>query len=482
MDTHHLEVDVAVIGAGTAGLLARQKACENGAERVLLIEGGPHGTTCARVGCMPSKLLIAAADAAEHAREAAAFGVQVGGVNVDGAAVMDRVRRERDRFVGGVLRSIEAIDEEERLRGWARFVGPTSLLVDTEAGPVRVEARAIVIAAGSTPVVPSSLQGLGDRLVTSDTVFELPRLPASIAIVGAGVIGLELGSAMHRLGVATEIFDLGTDTPLLVSDAMQVQAREIFCSRLNLRLGVRELSAERDADGVRLRYTDADGQAREQVFDYVLAATGRRPQLASLNLAAADIELDERGMPTELDERTMQIGRSPIFMAGDITGTHPVLHEAALEGRIAGQNAARYPDVRAHVRAVPLAIMFTEPNVAVVGKVPERGEADEFGVGEIDYHKQGRARVMNQAWGRVRVYARRDSCKLLAAELICPRAEHLAHSLAWLIEMGATTRRALSLPYYHPVLEEGLRTAIAELAFALSLSGRPVALDRGPGT
>jgi dihydrolipoamide dehydrogenase len=486
-DHAEIEVEVAVIGGGSAGLVAHQHALEHGAKRVLLIEGGEYGTTCARVGCMPSKLLIAAAEAAAHARGAAEFGVEIGELRIDGAAVMARVRRERDRFVEGVVTSTEAIKARDRLRGWARLVGPRSLIVETDAGPVRVEARAIVIAAGSTPNIPASLEGLGERLLTSDSVFELPSLPGSLAIVGSGVIGLELGSAMQRLGVATKILDVGTRMPLLVSEVMQAQARELFSERLDLHLGLRELASERVDEGVRLRWTESDGQTHERVFDYVLAATGRRPQLERLALEAAGIELDERGVPKRIDHRTMRIGDSAIFMAGDITGAHAVLHEAVAEGRIAGRNAARYPNVRAQVRQVPLGIMFTEPNVAVVGRVPAQGEDDcegegvEWSVGEVDYRKQGRARVMNQAHGCARVYGRREGGAIFAAELIGPGVEHMAHLLAWAIEQGVTAQRALELPIYHPVLEEGLRTAIAKLAHALSLSDEPRPLDCGPG-
>jgi dihydrolipoamide dehydrogenase len=482
-----IEVEVAVIGAGSAGLVARQQALEHGAKRVVLIEGGVYGTTCARVGCMPSKLLIAAAEAAGHARGAAVFGVEVGELRIDGAAVMARVRRERDRFVDGVVRSTEAIEARDRLRGWARFVAPQRLIVETDAGPVRVEAKAIVIAAGSTPNIPTSLQGLagksGERLLTSDSVFDLPSLPSSLAIVGSGVIGLELGSAMQRLGVATKILDVGTRMPLMVSEVMQAQAHELFSKRLDLHMGLRELASEPVANGVRLRWTERDGQTREGVFDYVLAATGRRPQLDRLELGAAGIELDERGMPKQVDHRTMRIGESAIFMAGDIDGEHPVLHEAVSEGRIAGRNAARYPNVRAQVRQVPLGIMFTEPNVAIVGRVPAdcEDEGVEWSVGEVDYRDQGRARVMNQAHGRARVYGRREGGAIFAAELIGPGVEHMAHLLAWAIEQGVTAQRALELPIYHPVLEEGLRTAIAKLAHALSLSDEPKPLDCGPG-
>jgi dihydrolipoamide dehydrogenase len=482
MSPSKLEVDVAVIGAGTAGLVARQQALSHRAGRVLLIEGGVYGTTCARVGCMPSKLLIAAADAAEHARGAATFGVSVGDVRIDGAAVMARVRRERDRFVAGAVRSTEAIDARDRLRGWARFVGPQSLIVETDAGPVQVEARAIVIAAGSSPSIPPPLRGLGDRVLTSDSVFELPTLPASLAIVGSGVIGLELGSAMQRLGVEISVLDTGTRMPLVVSDVMQAEARGLFAKRLDLHQGISALAAELDPDGVRLRWTESDGQAREAVFEYVLAATGRPPQLERLGLDAAGIELDPRGMPKHLDERTMRIGESAIFMAGDVDGTRPVLHEATAEGRIAGQNAARYPDVRAHVRHVPLAIMFTEPAVAIVGQVPAEGERVGWAVGEVDFREQGRARVMNQAYGRTRVYGRHECGTIFAAELIGPGVEHMAHLLAWAVAQRVTAQRALELPIYHPVLEEGLRTAIAQLAHALTLSAKPGPLDCGPGS
>lgn len=481
MSQSKLEVDVAVIGAGTAGLVARQQALSHRAARVLLIEGGAYGTTCARVGCMPSKLLIAAADAAEHARGAAVFGVEVGEVRIDGAAVMARVRRERDRFVDSVVRSTEQIDARDRLQGWARFVGPQRLIVETNAGPVQVDAKAIVIAAGSSPSIPPPLQGLGERVLTSDSVFELPTLPTSLAIVGSGVIGLELGSAMQRLGVSTSVLDTGTRMPLLVSDVMQAEALELFAKRLDLHRGIRELAAELEADGVRLRWIESDGHPREALFEYVLVAAGRPPQLERLRLDAAGIELDPRGLPKHLDQRTMRIGDSAIFMAGDIDGTRPVLHEATFEGRIAGRNAARYPDVRAHARHVPLGIMFTEPNVAFVGHVPTEGEGVDWAVGEVDVREQGRARVINQAYGRTRVYGRRDCGTIFAAELIGPGVEHLAHLLAWAVAQRVSAKRALQLPIYHPVLEEGLRTAIAELASALALSAKPGPLDCGPG-
>ncbi|PRQ03846.1 Dihydrolipoyl dehydrogenase [Enhygromyxa salina] len=461
-----IHADVAVIGAGSAGLVARRHALRSGAKRVLLIEGGPYGTTCARVGCMPSKLLIAAADAAEQLRSARMFGIEAGSVEIDGAAVMARVQRERDRFAGFAVESSEAIDASDRVRGWARFVGPRSLVVDTAEGSVRVEARAVVVATGSTPWVPPGLRGLGDRLLTSDSVFELPTLPRSLAVVGAGAIGLELGQAMHRLGVETMIFAKGSRMPLVSSEVMQGVARELFEASLALHLGVADVAGERlEGDrGVQLRWTGADGGAREAEFEYVLAATGRRSQLDRLDLGQAGVELDAEGRPTSWDLRTTQIADAPIFMAGDVTGVRTILHEASAEGRIAGSNAARHPDVRAHDRQVPLRIMFTDPNIAVVGEIP--GDADEraCAFGEVDFSNQGRARIIGHAHGRVRIYGRREGGEILGAEMIGPGAEHMAHLLAWSIEQGLSAQRAVEMPYYHPVVEEGLRTAFGELA------------------
>ncbi|HWH73533.1 MAG TPA: FAD-dependent oxidoreductase, partial [Methylibium sp.] len=194
------QVDVAIIGAGSAGLSAGRAARVH-TDSVLQIDPGPWGTTCARVGCMPSKLLIAAAEAAHEARHADRFGIAVPEVRVDGRRVMERVRSERDRFVGFVLEDMKALEPEHLLRGRARFLDAHTLHVDTPDGPLRVEAGRTIIATGSRPVVPADWRAaLGERLIVNDDVFDWDTLPRSVAVVGAGVIGLELALALHRLG------------------------------------------------------------------------------------------------------------------------------------------------------------------------------------------------------------------------------------------------------------------------------------------
>jgi dihydrolipoamide dehydrogenase len=466
-------VDVAIIGAGTAGLTARREAAMLGAS-TLLIEGGPYGTTCARVGCMPSKLLIAAADAAHQVAHADRFGIRVPpGTRVDGRAVLERVRRERDRFVGFVLDGVEALSPEQRLRGYARFAGPTTLLVDDHA---RVEAKAVVIATGSSPTVPSSLQALREHLLLSDDVFDLPDLPASLAVIGSGVVGLELGQALHRLGVRTTIFSHSDRLGPLTDPEVHAAAGGVLGRELDLQRNVR-LTMTRDASGFLVGWRTPDGQAREQRYDALLCATGRHPNLAALDLARAGIE----GAPV-VDPHTAQCAGLPIFICGDVTDHHQVLHEAVDEGAIAGRNAARYPQVCAYPRRTSLSITFTEPTIAMVGAPYESLDLNDVEIGSVSYSDQGRARVMGQNAGLVRIYARRASGELLGAEMFGPRVEHTAHLLAWAVQRRLTVTDALAMPVYHPVIEEGIRTALRDLCERVGLPPeQPGDRECGPG-
>jgi dihydrolipoamide dehydrogenase len=465
-------VDVAIIGAGTAGLTARREAALLGAS-TLLIEGGPYGTTCARVGCMPSKLLIAAADAAYQVAHADRFGIRVPpGMRVDGRAVLERVRRERDRFVGFVLNGVDAIPAAERLRGHARFGGPTTLLVDDHS---RVEATAVVIATGSSPTVPAPLQALREHVLVSDDIFDLPDLPASLAVIGAGIVGLEIGQALHRLGVRTTIFSHSDRLASLTDPEVHAAAAEVLGRELDLQLDVHPAVAH-DAHGFSISWHDARSQAREERYDALLCAAGRHVNLDGLDLGRAGIH----GIPV-VDPHTMQCAGLPIFLAGDATAYRPVLHEAVDEGAIAGRNAARYPQVSAYPRRTPLTITFTEPTIAMVGASFATLPAD-VEIGDVSYADQGRARVMGENAGLVRIYGRRTTGELLGAEMFGPRVEHTAHLLAWAVQRRLTVAEALAMPVYHPVIEEGIRTALRHLCERVGLPPvQPGDRECGPG-
>jgi dihydrolipoamide dehydrogenase len=463
-----MHTDVAIIGAGTAGLAA-YRAAKTAGRRALLIEGGTYGTTCARIGCMPSKLLIAPAEAAHAVARFPGFGLELEGrVNVDGKAVMARVRRERDRFVGFVTRGVDELPAADKVHGRARFVDDTTLAIDDR---LTVKAERVVIATGSSPSHPPAWKTLGALLITNETIFELDDLPESVAVFGPGVIGLELGQALHRLGVRVKVFGRGGGVGPLADPALLAQARSVFGAEFYLDTDAKAEVA-REGDRVVVRYRALDGSAQVERFAFLLAATGRSPNIGGLGLKHTMLAVDAHGVPL-FDRATLRCGDSSIFIAGDANNDVPLLHEAADEGRIAGENAARYPDVRPGLRRAGLSVVFTDPQIGIVGGGFARIGDLPHVVGEVSFDDQGRSRVMLRNQGRLHVYAEIGTGRFLGAEMLGPDAEHIGHLLAWALQMKLTIAQMLEMPFYHPTVEEGLRTALRDAQAKLDRAAQP---------
>ena len=479
MTTH--KVDVAVIGAGTAGMGAARAAMKHGVS-IALIEGGQYGTTCARVGCMPSKLLIAAAEAAHNIELAPAFGVTSGPTKIDGKAVMRRVRSERDRFVGFVTQSIEKdFPGALHLRGHARFLDDHTLQVGDS---VTVRAERIVIATGSRPAVPAAWKNdIGNRLIVNDDVFSWDSLPGSVAVFGGGVIGLEIAQSLSRLGVRVRLFGKDDLVGPVTDPKVRDTAAQILSNEFSFLPNADVKSIVRDGDRVVVTF-DEDGIERTEDFEFMLAATGRRPNTDGIGIENTTLPLDERGIPL-FDPQTMQIGSSHVFIAGDVNNQIPLLHEAADEGRIAGDNAGRFPDIRVRPRRAGLSVVFSDPQIAMAGlslrEIEDRGTP--FEIGEVSFEDQGRSRVMLRNRGLLRVYGEQATGRFLGAEMIGPAAEHIAHLLSWSAQANLTIQQMLDSPFYHPVIEEGVRTALRDLNRRLRMGPIPVehCLDCGPG-
>ena len=286
-----IHVDVAVIGAGTAGLTAYRTAKAAGANAAI-IEGGDYGTTCARVGCMPSKLLIAAAEAANAVKRAPGFGIHVdGSIRINGREVMDRVRRERDRFVASVLRDVQDIPDADRIRGHARFVNNQTLAV---ADHIRVTAKSVVIASGSRAAYPDSFRDLGDRLIINDDVFNWHDLPKAVAVIGPGIVGLELGQALHRLGVHVAVLGRGGRVGPINDPEIRAYALTAFNEEYTLEPDAHIAAMQRYGDRVAIRRTGPNGVGETEYFDYVLAADHRTDHAAGdlAEIAAVSLDFD----------------------------------------------------------------------------------------------------------------------------------------------------------------------------------------------
>jgi dihydrolipoamide dehydrogenase len=451
--------DVIIIGAGTAGLSALREVRRQ-TDNFLIVNDGPYGTTCARVGCMPSKALIESANAFHRRTHFDELGI--GGADrltVDRAQVLRRVRALRDRFVAGVLKATDDVGARS-VAGRARFAAPDAIEVEGR----RLRAKTFIIATGSRPIVPPEWRTLGDRILTSDTLFEQTALPDSMAVIGMGVIGCEIGQALARLGVAVTAFTAGDGLVGLRDPAVANQAAVLLRQELTLHTHAR---AQVEAHGERLR---VHAGPRSVEVDAVFAALGRTPNVDDLGLERLGAPLDASGMPP-FDPESLQIDGLPIYFAGDVNAQWPVLHEAADDGYISGYNASRAASVCFQRRA-PLAIAFTDPNIAVVGRRFDTLDPEDTVIGAVDFSDQGRARVAAENRGLLRVYTRKSDARLLGAELCAPRGEHLAHLLALAASRKLTVHQLLAAPFYHPVFEEGLRTALRDCA--RQLGGAPV--------
>lgn len=465
-----LTADVVVIGGGTAGMGAFRNA-RLYTDNVYLIESNVFGTTCARVGCMPSKLLIAAAEARHHALHTDPFGVHLDkhSVRVNGHEVMARVKSERDRFVGFVVEDVEAWPQERRIMGAAKFVDEHTVQIDNHT---QIRAERFVIATGSRPIVLPQWQALGDKVIINDDVFAWDTLPESIAVFGPGVIGLELGQALSRLGVRVEIFGVGGMLGGISDPVVLEQAIEVFGEELNLHLDA-QTEVSLNADGqVEVKWSQA-GEQGTFTADYLLAAIGRRPNVDNIGLENLNIELDSRGVPVA-NPHTMQTSIPHIFIAGDASNQLPLLHEASDQGKIAGENAGKYPNIDKGLRRSMIGVVFTNPQIASIGTrfaTLKQQYGDNFEkevvVGQVSFKNQGRSRVMLVNKGHLCVYADKKTGLFMGAEMVGPAAEHIAHLLAWAHQMRMTVPQMLEMPFYHPVIEEGLRTALRDVAAQL---------------
>ncbi|WP_295884802.1 dihydrolipoyl dehydrogenase [uncultured Thiohalocapsa sp.] len=446
-------VDVAIIGSGTAGLNAMAQVRKAG-KSFVLINGGEPGTTCARVGCMPSKAMIQVAEDYHRRTHLGKYGIDGHeAMTLDIPEAMEHVQDLRDIFVDRVLgSSTDDMPEDLFIQDYARFLEPTLLAVGQGADAQRIRAGAVVIATGSTPLVPAAWRELGERILTTDTLFELEDLPRSIAVIGLGTIGLELGQSLHRLGVEVTGFDQQTQIAGLRDPAVNEAAIALMQKEFPLHLGV-AAEIEADGDGLRVRA----GEAAVSV-ERVLVSIGRVPNIAHLALENLGVPLDTSGLPPFAPD-TMQVADLPVFIAGDVNGQRQILHEAGDEGKIAGFNAAR-GEVRAFRRKTPMHINFCDPNICAVGERFDALEPATTAVGEINLAPVGRALIMGKNRGVLRVYADKADGRLRGMEMIGPKGEHLAHLMCWCIQQGLSVGELLRMPFYHPVIEEALQAAL----------------------
>jgi pyruvate/2-oxoglutarate dehydrogenase complex dihydrolipoamide dehydrogenase (E3) component len=444
--------DLLVLGGGTAGIVAAKTAASLGA-RVLLVERDRTGGDCLWTGCVPSKALLAAADAAARARDAARFGVHVDAVRVDFPQAMDHVR--------AAILHIAPVDSPETLeaagvtvrQGTGRFVADGVLDLDGEA----VHFTQAVLATGAAPALPP-IPGLTDLdVLTSDSVWELTEAPHRLVVLGAGSIGCELGQGLARLGVdVTLVEGAPRILPREDADAAAVVHRTLEGEGVDIRVGqaVASIVASGPTSGALCL---EDGNTVE--FDRLLVAVGRRPRTSDLGLDTVGVELDERGFVVV--DRRLRTTHSRIWAAGDLTGHPQFTHLAGVHGSLAASNAILGVRRSVETSAVPR-VTYTHPEVAAVG-VDTGRERDGVRILTLDHTHVDRAVTEGLTDGLTRL-AVDDKGRLLGATVVGPRAGETLGELTLAIRRGLRTRDLAGITHAYPTWNDGpWNAAIADV-------------------
>ena len=457
-----IKADVCVIGAGSGGLSVAAVAAQLGVKTVL-IERGEMGGECLNTGCVPSKALIAAANAAAAVRSSHRFGVDAGPPSVD----FDRVREH----VQGVVRSIAPHDSQSRFEGLgaeviraeARFVGPRELV----AGDTLVEARRIVVATGSSPAVPP-IPGIdGVRFHTNETIFQNTHLPEHLVVIGGGPIGIEMAQAHRRLGSRVTVLEAARPMAKDDRDLADMLLRHLLSEGIDIRPQVEIVSVEPDDGGVAVLIREGTRTSR-LVASHLLVATGRRPNIEGLDLDAAGIVYGRTGIVVDDRMRTSARG---VYAIGDVAGGPQFTHAASYQAGIVVRNALFRLPAKADYRSLPW-VTYTDPELAQVGLTETRARevyGDRIVVVRSSFGSNDRARTELKAEGAAKIVARRNG-HVLGASILGPHAGELAHVWVLAIAQGLKLKDIAGAVAPYPTLGEVSKSAAGEF-YRTSLFG-----------
>lgn len=444
--------DVAVIGAGPGGYVAAIRAAQLGA-RVCLIERDKVGGTCLNRGCIPTKSLVASAEAYRSARQAAAYGVLTGAVQPDFSAMSSRSAEVVERLVKGVEFLLKK-HKVSLLQGRASFTGAHSLEVHAGGQTEVLSAEKIIIASGSKPVVFPAFGYDGSRVVTSDEVLRLPRLPARVAIIGGGVIGCEFASIFHSLDTQVSVIEaLPTLLPLMEKDVAKQLASYFKRRGIDVFTGAKVDTVEK---GQVLQVKLSGGQSVE--CDLVLVAVGRRAYTAGLAIEKAGVALNERG-EIIVDNR-MRTNVPHIYAIGDVAATPwKLAHVASHQGIVAAHQCAGQ-DATADYRAIP-AVVFTDPEVASVGMTSEAAAEGGIAVNtaKFTFMGIGKAVAEGHTEGFVKILADKKTDQVLGVHIIGPQAATLIAEATLAVQQQITAAQMARTIHAHPTLSEALMEA-----------------------
>lgn len=463
-----LEFDLAIVGAGPAGYVGAIRAAQLGA-KVALVEKDRIGGTCLNRGCIPSKALLHATEAAELAQKAPNWGVKARfeGFN------LESLRDFRDKTVEKMVKGVETLLKSYNIpvfQGEASFLDPLTLKVTTKEGEQRIRARNFLVATGSEPAIPpisgTDLPGVSD----SDEITRLESIPSSLVIIGAGVIGMELATLYSSLGSKVTVLEL---LPRILPPADGAIASRFLA--LIKKRGVEVITSvkveaiEQEED--KLKVVCSEEKPFHFLAEKVILAVGRRPYTRGLNLDGIGIELEKGFVKVN---GYLQTSIPHIFAAGDCVGGALMAHKASYEGEIAVENALghqRTPDYR----AVPYCI-YTFPEIAGVGFTEEEAKKEgvDYEVASFPFTANARAWAMDLAEGVVRLICEKGSKKIIGAHIMGPWAGELIGELALAVRLQLRAQEVAWTVHPHPSLSEAVMEAAKAASYGEAIHYRAI--------
>lgn len=455
--------DVLVIGGGPGGYNAAIRAGQLGL-KVGCIEGRETlGGTCLNVGCMPSKALL---HASEYYEAAAGEEFATLGIEVKPKLNLEQMMKQKTESVDALTKGIEFLFRKNKvdwIKGWGKLAGEGKVEVTAADGTRETfTAKDIVIATGSEPTPLPGVPFDGKRIVDSTGALSIPEVPKRLVVVGAGVIGLELGSVWRRLGSDVTVVEyLDRICPGMDTETAKAFQRSLTKQGIKFKLATKVIEAQTDGDNVQLRLEPAAGGEKQTLeADYVLVAIGRRPYTEGLGLETVGLQTDNRGMLGNTKHRSSVDG---IWVIGDVTSGPMLAHKAEDEAvacieLIAGKSG------EVNYNAIP-SVIYTRPEVATVGKTEEQlqSEGREYKVGKFPFSANSRAKINHEGEGFVKVLADARSETILGVHMIGPNVGDMIAEYAVAIEFAATAEDIALTSHPHPTRSEALRQAAMDV-------------------
>jgi len=467
--------DVVVIGAGPAGYVAAIRAAQNGLKTACVDNwknlDGKHafGGTCLNAGCIPSKALLESSEMFHKSQhEFAAHGIQIGSVKMDVPAMQARKAKIVSSLTGGIAALFKS-NNVTGIRGTARLLKNSTVEVtdfDDAKKKDILEAKHVILAAGSEPVELKVVSFDGKDIVDSWGALEFSSVPKRLGVIGAGVIGLELGSVWQRLGAQVTVLEALPDFLAMADQQIaQAAAREFKKQSLDIRLGAKVTGADNGKNGITVHYEDKGGK-HDIVVDKLIVAVGRRPATAKLLEDGTDVKLDQRGF-IQVDEEC-HTGVKNIWAIGDCVRGPMLAHKGSEEGiMVADLIAGKVAEMNYEV--IP-SIIYTWPEIAWVGKTEEelKKQGIKYKTGIFPFAANGRAKAMEAATGLVKMLAHADSDEILGVHIFGPMASEMIAEAVTAMEFRASAEDLQRTIHAHPTLSEAMHEA------ALSVDRRAI--------